>query len=216
MSPLIHLITVWLIAILFSLELKERRIVVLAGIISDIDGALILISQDLFLEYHHSFGHSLIFGIPFILVISLIFSSKLRTKLIVSGVSLFAFISHLLLDIFGTNWSVNPFYPILDLDLSISPTLSNEIIYWVLDPIFAIIIFVLMAFIIYKKERSPVEFISVKLDKIMTGFFIYPFRYRCKICHKRASYYCEICEQYFCARHVKKFFATKCMECELK
>lgn len=216
MSPLIHLITAWLIAMLFTFELKERRIVVLAGIIPDIDGAFILFSQDIYIEYHHSFGHSLLFGVILILILSIVFSKHIKNRLLLIGVSILAFSSHLMLDIIGTNWSVNPLYPILALDLSIYSTLSSEIIYWVINPVYAILIFGLMAFIIYKKERSPIEFISVNLDKIMTGFFIYPFRYRCKICNKRASYYCNNCRQYYCARHMKRYFATRCVNCESK
>jgi hypothetical protein len=212
MSPLIHLITAWIIAMAFSLRLKERRIVVFAGIISDIDGIFILISQELYLKYHHGFGHSLIFGMVLIIVLCMLFSREIK----VIFVSLFAFSAHLLLDIFGTNWGINPIYPVIDVNLSIYPTLSNEIIYWVVDPIFAIIVFVIMAWLIFKKENSPMEFISIKLDKIFSGFFIFPFKYRCKTCDERASYYCEVCEQYFCARHVDKYFATKCKECELK
>jgi len=212
MSPLIHLITAWIIAMMISLELKERRIVVLSGIISDIDGVFILFSQDLFLEHHHGWGHSLVFGIPFVLILSLLFSRK--PKVIV--MSFVGFSSHLLLDIFGTNWEINPFYPFVEMNLSIYPILSNELIYWVIVPIFAVIVLGIMAWLIYNRGRSPVEFVSVKLDKIFTGFFIYPFKYKCKSCGKRASYYCESCKGYFCPRHVNKFFALKCRDCEAK
>lgn len=212
MSPLIHLIATWILAVIFLSKLNDRRIVVLAGIISDIDGFFILFSQDLFLKYHHSFAHSLIFGIPFILILSLFASNKFRTRII----SLLAFSLHLALDIIGTNWPINPLYPIFNINLSIYPLLSIELIYWIIDPIFAVIIFIVMAWMIIKKEKSPVEFISSKLDKIITGFFIYPFKYRCKVCNKRASYYCEICKHYFCPTHVNKYFALKCKDCELK
>lgn len=212
MSPLIHLITAWIIAMAFSLKLKERRIVVFSGIISDIDGIFILFSTELYVKYHHGFGHNLIFGFVLITVLCMLFSRDIK----VLAVSIFAFSSHLLLDIFGTNWDVNPIYPIIDADLSIYPTLSGTIIYLVIDPLFAVIVFVIMIWLIFKNENSPMEFISIRLDKIFSGFFTYPFKYKCKVCEKRASYYCEVCEQYFCARHVNKYFATKCKECEMK
>jgi hypothetical protein len=211
MSPLIHLITAWLIALAFSLELKERRIAVFNGIISDIDGVFILFSHELYIKYHHGFGHNLIFGMILAIILSLVFSRNFK----VIFVSLITFSSHLLLDFFGTSWAVNPIWPIIDINLSINPTISNEYIYRVIDPVFAMMVFIIMAWIIFKKQRSPVEFISLKLDKIFSGFFVYPFKYRCRLCDKRAPYYCEDCKDYFCARHVNKYFATKCKDCDL-
>jgi hypothetical protein len=212
MSPLIHLVTAWVIAIIFSSKLKDRRIIVLCGIIPDIDGVFILFSTELFIRYHHGFGHSYIFGIPLILILSYFSSEKLKTILF----SIISFSSHLILDIIGTDWAINPLYPFFYHDLKISHLISTQTIYLLINPIYAIIILIIMALITIERERSPMEFISVKLDKIFSGFFVYPMKYKCKICNKRASYFCEVCNQYFCARHVTKYFATRCKDCEKK
>ncbi len=216
MSPIIHLITAWLIAMFFAIELKERRIVVLAGIIPDIDGAFILFNFEAYLEYHHTFGHSYVFGIPFILITAFLFLDNIKLKLKVSLIALLGFTSHLVLDMIGSDWPVSLLYPLSREGYCIFPSIPNEIIYWVINPVYAIIVVSLMAWIIYKKERSPIEFISQKFDRIMTGFFVYPFRFKCNICGKRASYYCEVCEHYFCPNHVNKFFAIRCIDCESK
>jgi hypothetical protein len=216
MTPVIHLIAAWLIAMAFAIELKERRIVVLAGIIPDIDAVFILFDFDAYIKYHHTFGHSYVFGIPFVFITPFLFLDNLKSKLKVSLIALLGFTSHLVLDIIGSDWPVSLFYPMFSEGYCITPWVSNEIIYWVINPVFAIIIVSLMALVIFKKESSPIEFISQKFDKITTGFFIYPFRFRCNICGKRASYFCEVCMHHFCPNHVNKFFATRCRNCEKK
>ena len=63
MSPIAHGMIAWLIAILFLKELKDRRLVVFIGVVPDIDGIFYLFNQELYYEYHHTIGHSYIFGI---------------------------------------------------------------------------------------------------------------------------------------------------------
>jgi membrane-bound metal-dependent hydrolase YbcI (DUF457 family) len=216
MSPLIHLISAWLIAVLFKLDLKERRLVMWAGIILDIDAVFILYSQEFYIKYHHGITHSLVFGIPFAIIASFMFIKEGKNKVITASAGILAFSVHLIEDIIGTNWPIQPFSPLSEASYSIYPMLSMYWIYSVLNPIFAAMILVIMAVVIVKKWYSPVELISKKLDGIFTGFFTYPLKYKCAKCGKKASYRCEVCNQYYCARHVDKFFATKCSDCDGK
>ncbi len=213
MSPLIHLIVSWLLAIAFLAELRDRRIVVLSGIIADVDAVFILFSQELFIRHHHGFGHSLVFGIPFAIIATALFSCR---KVKTGCIAMLAFSAHLLLDIVGTNWPVSPFWPFSDMAFTVYPALSLWTIYGIINPVFTAACIILAIIVVMKKEKSPMEFISVSLDRIFSGFFVYPFKYNCEACGKRASYHCEVCKKYYCARHVNRYFATRCAGCEEK
>ncbi|MDI6916998.1 MAG: hypothetical protein QMC80_04290 [Thermoplasmatales archaeon] len=63
MSPVIHLLIAWFVANLFSINLKERRLVLIAGVIAEVDAIGILFNEDLFYQYHHTFGHTILFGV---------------------------------------------------------------------------------------------------------------------------------------------------------
>jgi hypothetical protein len=69
MGPLNHLLIAWLIANAFPLDLRARRLCLIAGVIPDIDGIPILFDDDLFQAVHHTFGHTLLFGILLSLVV---------------------------------------------------------------------------------------------------------------------------------------------------
>jgi hypothetical protein len=131
MSPISHLLFAWIIANSFSLNLRERRLCLIIGVISDIDGVFILFSEDLFLTYHHTFGHWLIFGIPLALFFSILSKNKVKGFLAFSS----AFIVHLIADIMGSNWSVHPFQPFSDVGFSAYPTISNHLIYFRINPV---------------------------------------------------------------------------------
>ncbi len=214
MSPIIHLITAWLIAILLLKDVKARRVVMIAGVIPDIDGVFILFSTDLYYKYHHTFGHSLVFALPFLAVASIYGSKRISTWATTFFVAILAFLAHLISDMFASSWSVYPFWPLNSLGLSAYPMLTKDMLQLVIVPIFSVLVFILMALAIIKKGSTPMEFISGKWDKATTGFFAYPLKYRCSKCQKRASYHCEKCGEYLCARHVNSFFSTTCPDCE--
>ena len=110
MSPSVHFLLAWLLAVLFIKEVRDRRLVVLSGILADIDGIFILFNLDLFRKYHHTFGHSILFGILLSAIFFLVARNRARTAFVALG----AFLLHLLADIVGSNWDVFLFYPASD------------------------------------------------------------------------------------------------------
>jgi hypothetical protein len=77
MSPLHHFLIAWMVANAFKVDVRTRRFCLIAGVIADIDGAPILFSEDLFESVHHTFGHTLVFGIVISIALALFLDRKM-------------------------------------------------------------------------------------------------------------------------------------------
>ncbi len=161
MSPLIHALIAWIVAVLFLKDLNERRLVVFAGFIPDLDGVFILWNMELFAKYHHTIGHSLLFGLPMVLLFTMF--SKEKLKIFIAGT--LAFSLHLVADIVGSNWPIYPLFPFSDMGVSAWPWMSYEMIYGVLNPVVFFLVIFSFCLLIYLKKRSPLEFFSHKWDE---------------------------------------------------
>ena len=122
MNPMTHFLAGWLLANSDGLAPRERAAVVIASIVPDLDGVGIIAEKlsaasgrPLFWwsDYHHVFGHNLLFGI---IVAAVVF---MTTRRYLAGILAFvAFHLHLLGDILGArgpdgyNWPINYLYPI--------------------------------------------------------------------------------------------------------
>ena len=173
MMPIAHGMIAWLVAVLFGKEVNDRRLMVIAGVVLDIDGIFILFDDALFYEYHHTFGHSLVFGLMVALVASLLSVDKIK---IFFG-ALSAFIMHIVADLIGSNWPVTIFSPLSDLTIPPSYFLTSYQIYNIVNPIVFIVCLVLIMIIMYYREISPIEFISEKLDKYIIER-IFPIKFK--------------------------------------
>jgi hypothetical protein len=154
----------WLVAVAFAKDVQDRRLIVIAGVVLDIDGIFILINNNSYMEFHHTFGHSLIFGVLVAIVALTLSADKLK----VFFWAISAFSLHLVGDIVGTNWPVPIFYPLSDFSLTASSFLTQNQIYNIINPAVFIICLVLIFIVMYRKSISPIEFISQKLDKYLT------------------------------------------------
>lgn len=212
MSPLVHALIAWLFAFLVLKKTGDRRLAVIAGIATDLDGVFILFSLDLYTKYHHTFTHSYVFGIMIAFVAMILGMERIRVFFACIG----TFSLHLICDMIGTNWPIQPFYPLTHLSLSVSPYLSNTIIYGVISPaVFVLCIFLMLA-IMYYKQVSPMEVISEKVDRRFVSSFTYFFKYRCEICGKRALSYCGRCNRKLCGKHLTGVFDFECKKCAKK
>jgi membrane-bound metal-dependent hydrolase YbcI (DUF457 family) len=81
--------------------------------------------------------------------------------------ALAAFSLHLFADIVGTNWPVPIFYPLSDFSLTANLFLTQTQIYNIVNPAVFIICLILIFILMYRKNISPIEFISEKLDKYL-------------------------------------------------
>ena len=212
MSPISHLLIAWIVANVFSLDLKERRFCLIMGVIADIDGVFILFSQDLFIQYHHTLGHWLVFGIPLALIFTLLSENKKRSF----GAYSLAFSLHLIADIVGSDWSVHPFMPLLNTGFSAYPTLSVEMIYFVINPAVFLVVVLISLFILFKHRRTPLEFVWKKWDRVFSNFFVLPFKEKCCECGKRAFFACSKCENTFCMVHAGAEMSVFCPNCRKK
>ena len=211
MSPIVHGLIAWLLAVAFLKNVNDRRLAVIVGVAPDIDGIFTFFNMHLFFDYHHTFGHSFVFGLP----LAFIAGALAKDKLKVVPVALGTFSMHLIADIVGTNWAVHPLFPFSDLGLTIGSILSSYMIYFVVDTIAFIIVLIAIISVAYKKEFSPVEFISEKYDRQLVEFYSNPLKYKCDLCGSRAFIKCSQCGRRVCARHSKTVFVRQCTECAL-
>jgi hypothetical protein len=209
MNPFTHGLLAWIVSVPFLKNINDRRLVIVTGVISDIDGFFILFDNDLFLSYHHTFAHSLIFGSIFCTVIGLFAKEKRKVVLVGFGI----FLLHLMSDIIGSNWPVYFLYPVSEYGLTGSIWLSNWLIYQVVNPIVSIMAIAITIVIMFVCNQSPFEFVSEKLDNIFVGFFVFPFRYRCEICNRRAFFKCTNCGMFVCQKHSGNGINIICSNC---
>jgi hypothetical protein len=108
MSPITHLLASWIVAAKTTDNLRDRRLVTLAGVAPDLDGLGILfdIANGSFArgqvyyypEYHHWLGH----GLPAALILSVVLALFGQKKWQVFGLALLVFHLHLLCDFVGS------------------------------------------------------------------------------------------------------------------
>jgi hypothetical protein len=124
MSPLTHLFASWIVAAKTTDNLRDRRLVTLAGVVPGLDGLGILVDIaqganasgkfPYYQEYHHMWTH----GLPAAIVCSLIMAALAQRRWRVLALSLVTFHLHLLCDLIGSrgpniydNWAIYYFAP---------------------------------------------------------------------------------------------------------
>lgn len=130
MTPLTHFLAAFALSWTLASRARDRALIVLAGVLPDIDGAPILFDKALYGQVHHTIGHSYVFGLPLAIAAGALACEKRRT----AALAFAAFTLHLAADIAGTNWPVQALYPLSDYGLSAAGILSDETIYAVINP----------------------------------------------------------------------------------
>lgn len=108
MSPITHLLASWIVAAKTTDNLRDRRLVSLAGVAPDLDGLGIIVDivKGNFargdLVYYPTWHHWLAHGLPAAVVISAALAACARRKGRVLGLGLLVFHLHLLCDYFGS------------------------------------------------------------------------------------------------------------------
>src|SRR5271154_7104833 len=108
MSPLTHLVASWIVAAKTTDNLRDRRLVTLAGVAPDLDGLGIFADYakgaytsgnfHYYQEYHHMLAH----GLPAALICSTIMAVLARQRWRVFWLSFLTFHLHLLCDLAGS------------------------------------------------------------------------------------------------------------------
>ncbi len=178
MSPITHFFAGWLVANLDDLNRRDRLLVTLAGIVPDLDGLGIVpdfltrhSAQPLnwWSDYHHLFGHNLLFGLA---AASLGFAVATKRPL-ASLLILLTFHLHLLGDVVGGrgpdgySWPIPYGWPFT---AAWTWQWSGQ---WALNasPNFVITAFAigLTLFLAVKRGFSPLEMVSPKADAVVVA-----------------------------------------------
>ena len=210
MSPLTHLLIAWLIANLVATDARTRRLALIAGTIPDIDGFPVLFNQDLFLSMHHTFAHTLVFGIA----VSSILALFVKKRGLGFATFICGFGAHLSADLVGS-WGIPAFAPFFSTALSTSSFLPSDIDYSLLFLSVMIVVLAGTVAVLVWKKRTPVEFLSARWDTVMVGFITLPFTSRCYDCGRRALFGCDGCGRTVCGSHASgRIKRITCPECK--
>jgi len=95
---LTHIGLSWIVANLGPTSRRDRWLVVMAGVLPDLDGVGILWSHAAYVAMHRAAGHSLLFGLLLIAIAIVYANSRWMTALCVA----ISFHLHLVLDLIGT------------------------------------------------------------------------------------------------------------------
>jgi hypothetical protein len=107
MSPIIHGCVGWLIG--HRLQSRRARLAVtVAAVAPDLDGVGLLVSEELYVEWHHRLAHGAIFAV----VTAVVVGSMCRSKK-AAALALIAFHSHVVMDLVGSGpgWPILYWYP---------------------------------------------------------------------------------------------------------
>lgn len=158
-----HVLSGWIAGNYLRINARERFFCMIAAAIHDIDGLGILISQDAYHDYHHIFGHNLLFGVMMSLTLASFSDNK--TKCFIIYLALFHL--HLLMDLFGSGelWTIAYLKPFSNYELYCE--FNWALFSWQNMFINALVLLWTFALIIYKK-RTPLEYIMPKFDKKWT------------------------------------------------
>ena len=180
MSPTTHLLASWIVAAYTTDNLRDRRLVTLAGVVPDLDGLSIVIdiANGSFargnLYYYPQYHHWLLHGLPAALLCSAILAAFGRRRWHVFGLAFLVFHLHLLCDLVGSRgpdatdlWPIFYFGP-----LSQHPmwTWKHQ---WGLDSwsnrIITVMLFVWALWLAVKRGDSFVGVFNRRIDRVFVG-----------------------------------------------
>jgi len=95
---LTHIGMGWIIANLLPASRKDRWMIVLAGVLLDLDGVAILWSRSVYEATHRAAGHSLVFCLLLVVIVLLCADARWKT----AALTAISFHLHLVLDLVGT------------------------------------------------------------------------------------------------------------------
>ncbi|MBW2038039.1 MAG: hypothetical protein JRI46_00340 [Deltaproteobacteria bacterium] len=167
MSPLTHLEISWFVAnIPPGVERFDRGLIVLSGIIADLDGLGIFWGWRFYQRYHHIFLHNfLVAALVGILPLLL----PLEHKFLVSILCLTSFHLHIVCDLLGSGpgWPVSYLWPLNRREWYCR--YQWNLVSWQNSTItFLMIIPILWIALHY--GRTPLEFLSPAMDARLVGF----------------------------------------------
>ena len=107
-----HILSGWCVGNLLPLTSRERLFCMIAAGAADIDGLGIVVSQELYWDYHHKLGHCAAFG----LLLAGALAAFSTRRALAFGTYLLLFHLHLVLDYYGSGpgWPIYYLWPVSD------------------------------------------------------------------------------------------------------
>ncbi len=107
MSPIIHGAVGWLVGARQQRR-RDRVVVAVAAVAPDIDGLGLIVSEELYVEWHHRLAHGAIFA-----VVTFVVAAAICRSWRVGLLSFVAFHTHVAMDLMGSGpgWPIMYWYP---------------------------------------------------------------------------------------------------------
>jgi len=229
MTPLNHLQFGWLIANLKNYDRGERRLIMLASLLPDLDGlpmalapilnllGLSALDLDRMQAIHHTFGHNIFFAAIASAALAA-FSPKRRLEIFL--VCAATVLLQIVIDnVTSDTWPIMYFWPLSKFDFSPGNFSSWSYLHlltvWIIQGVLSVFIWTSTVIIYLRTKRTFLELASSNLDRLLTDFIILPFSAACAKCAGRAHYRCEICGRPFCSRHsrLRRNLVVTCQDC---
>jgi hypothetical protein len=155
-----HILSGWCVANLLPLTARERLFCMVAAAAADIDGLGIVVSEELYWDYHHKLGHGIAFG----LLLAGAMAAFSTRRLVAMVAYLACFHLHLVLDSFGSgpDWPIHYLWPISDAAW-LNPRAWN-LSSWQ-NTTAAALLLAWTAWIGFRHRRTPLELLMPSLDE---------------------------------------------------
>ena len=219
MNTLHHLLFASALANGVSRSRRERRILMLAAIVPDLDGATFW-NRDLWETVHHTFGHNVFFAGAVAGTAYALGRTGRRARLAMwSAVSIVGLHYGLDLAISGT-WPFRPLWPASQFDANLGNFVNDSarLDWWLRVPIQYTLVVIAIALLVrtYRRHgRTALELVSYKLDDLVAGYFARMLAgKRCVECGARAGFRCVSCHDTVCGTHsVIRHLEPACASC---
>jgi inner membrane protein len=160
MSPIIHAGVGWLVGSALPTR-RARALVTAAAVVPDLDGAGLLISDDLYLAWHHKLAH----GAPFALVLAalVLLAAPRGARVATAALAVVAFHSHIVLDLVGSGpgWPIFYLWPFDDVEWL--PSWQWNLASWQ-NTVFGLAVVLVCLSASLWRGRTPVELASLRAD----------------------------------------------------
>jgi len=155
-----HVLSGWCVGNLLPLAARERLFCMIAAGMQDIDGIGRVLSEELYLDYHHTFGHCAAFGV----LLSLILTAFSTHRLLAFVTYLALFHLHLVLDYLGSGpgWPLYYFWPFSNAEW-LNPHAWPFFSWQNIGSAFAMVGWTIL--IAVRQRRTPLELLMPSLDR---------------------------------------------------
>lgn len=157
MSPIIHYGLGWLCSARLT-EKKHRAVVALAAVLPDVDGVGLLISEDLYVAWHHRLAHGALWAVV-TAVTALLLTRNARVTLL----AVVSFHTHILADLAGSgpDWPI--FYTWPWTEVAWLPSWQWDLASWQ-NSLFGLATVLVCLGMALPLGRTPLELLSARGD----------------------------------------------------